>query len=330
MLQVAKATFIRNTLVMLRAYPWSFVIGHILSGVYTVLFAFFAYHYVFAGQLDERFVQLSGSSDYLSYAILGGAFYAFAVSTLMNVSRSLITELQSVSVWRLRSYRLILFGQLISELGASLGTLASSWLIYQATGSEAAVGGMWLLYFLPSLALQLIIGPYLDRFDKKRVMVFSQWVRSGAFGLAVGAILIQPDALWPLYLISLINGLIQPLYVPASQSLLPSLVHSDSLVKAAVPTKIRLHGQFFICSHCMIAPPQSSRSESASDCVFAYTASKRHTRGIGQYLHTDHESYTRRFRKARRSPRRRRRRSGDIVWSGSHYICHSQYRTCRR
>ncbi|GAB1532750.1 MULTISPECIES: ABC transporter permease [Brevibacillus] len=94
MFHVAKATFIRNTRVMLRAYPWSFVIGHIFSGVYTVLFAFFAYHYVFAGQLDENFAHLTGSSDYLSYAILGGAFYAFAVSTLMNVSRSLITELR--------------------------------------------------------------------------------------------------------------------------------------------------------------------------------------------------------------------------------------------
>lgn len=94
MLQVAKATFIRNTRVMFRAYPWSFVIGHIFSGVYTVLFAFFAYHYVFVGQLDASFVSLTGSPDYLSYAILGGAFFAFAVSTLMNVSRSLITELR--------------------------------------------------------------------------------------------------------------------------------------------------------------------------------------------------------------------------------------------
>jgi ABC-2 type transport system permease protein len=94
MFRVAKATFIRNTLVMMRAYPWSFAIGHILSGVYTVLFAYFAYHYVFAGQLDEQFSRYTGSSDYLSYAILGGAFYAFAVSTLMNVSRSLITELR--------------------------------------------------------------------------------------------------------------------------------------------------------------------------------------------------------------------------------------------
>lgn len=94
MFRVAKATFVRNTLVMMRAYPWSFVIGHILSGVYTVLFAYFAYHYVFAGQLDGRFLHLTGTDDYLSYAILGGAFYAFAVSTLMNVSRSLITELR--------------------------------------------------------------------------------------------------------------------------------------------------------------------------------------------------------------------------------------------
>lgn len=94
MYRVAKATFIRNNLVMMRAYPWSFVIGHILSGVYTVLFAYFAYQYVFYGQLDERFARYAGSSDYLSYAILGGAFYSFAVSTLMNVSRSLITELR--------------------------------------------------------------------------------------------------------------------------------------------------------------------------------------------------------------------------------------------
>lgn len=94
MLQIAKATFMRNTIVMFRAYPWSFVIGHILSGVYTVLFAYFAYFYVFQGSLDASFRQFSGSDDYLTYVILGGAINAFAVSTLMNVSRALITELR--------------------------------------------------------------------------------------------------------------------------------------------------------------------------------------------------------------------------------------------
>ncbi|MGO0058873.1 ABC transporter permease [Brevibacillus fluminis] len=81
-------------LVMLRAYPLSFVIGHILAGIYTVLFAYFTYTYVFGGSLDSRFAQFAGTSDYLTYVILGGIFQPFAVSTLMNVSRSLITELR--------------------------------------------------------------------------------------------------------------------------------------------------------------------------------------------------------------------------------------------
>ncbi|UED69615.1 MFS transporter [Brevibacillus sp. HD3.3A] len=137
-----------------------------------------------------------------------------------------------IPLWKNRSYTCILLGQLISEFGASLSTLANSWLLYQITGSQTAVGQMWLLYFLPSLLVQLVAGPYLDRFDKKRVMLFSQWMRCAAFGCAFLAISYAPDALWPLYLTSLINGLVQPLYVPASQSLLPTLVKQESLLQA--------------------------------------------------------------------------------------------------
>ncbi|MFI8714172.1 MFS transporter [Brevibacillus brevis] len=136
------------------------------------------------------------------------------------------------SVWQQRSYRWIVFGQLISELGASLGTLANSWLIYQATGSQGAVGQMWLLYFVPSLAIQLVAGPYIDRFDKKRVMLFSQWMRAAAFCLSFAVITSGTESLWPLYFTALINGLVQPLYVPASQSLLTALVKREQLLQA--------------------------------------------------------------------------------------------------
>lgn len=136
------------------------------------------------------------------------------------------------ALWKKRSYRYILLGQLTSELGASLGTLANSWIIYQVTGSQVAVGQMWLLYFVPSLVVQLLAGPYLDRYDKKHVMLFSQWMRSIAFGCSFAAIATTPGSLWPLYLTALVNGLVQPLYVPASQSLLPALVPKDQLLQA--------------------------------------------------------------------------------------------------
>lgn len=137
-----------------------------------------------------------------------------------------------IAILRSRPVFLILLGQLVSEFGASLGTLANSWLLYQATGSESAVGGMWLLYFLPSLAVQLAAGPYLDRLNKKHVMVFCQWSRSAAFFLSFSILLIHPDWLWALYLTSFLNGLIQPLYVPASQALLPGAVNREQLLSA--------------------------------------------------------------------------------------------------
>lgn len=89
-----RSTFYRNLLTMYRAYPWTFFIGHILAGVYTVLFAYLSYNFLFLGELDSSFAGYAGTADYISYVALGGAMYAFAVSVLMIVSRSLITELR--------------------------------------------------------------------------------------------------------------------------------------------------------------------------------------------------------------------------------------------
>ncbi|CAM3910475.1 ABC transporter permease [Mesobacillus zeae] len=88
------ATFERNYLVMRRAFPWSFFLGHILSGVYIIVFAYLSYFYVFRGELNNRFISSAGTGDYLSYVILGGLLYSFSVSLLMIVSRAIITELR--------------------------------------------------------------------------------------------------------------------------------------------------------------------------------------------------------------------------------------------
>ncbi|WJE54236.1 ABC transporter permease [Bacillus cereus] len=89
-----KATFRRDFYTMRRAYPWSFFLGHILTGVYIVLFAYLTYHFMFQGKLDANFAKLGKTDDYLSYVILGAVFYSFSVSLLMIVSRTLITELR--------------------------------------------------------------------------------------------------------------------------------------------------------------------------------------------------------------------------------------------
>lgn len=93
-LKILKATFKRNFIIQLRAYPKDFFIGNTLTGVYTVLSAYFMYRLLFNGSLDASFKTYSGTGDYMSYVIVGTALYLFVVRTCLNVSRSLITELR--------------------------------------------------------------------------------------------------------------------------------------------------------------------------------------------------------------------------------------------
>ncbi|MET3291667.1 UNVERIFIED_CONTAM: MFS family permease [Brevibacillus sp. OAP136] len=140
----------------------------------------------------------------------------------------------SRALYRNPSFTSIWIGEAASSLGGSFGTVANSWLLFQITGTglEAALGSMWLIYMLPSLLVQLVIGPYLDRWNKQRVMLFSQIARALLFCFPLLMSLnghLQP---WHIFVVSLGNGLIQPLYVPSSMALLPSLLEKSQLPQA--------------------------------------------------------------------------------------------------
>lgn len=93
-LRVLRATFRRNFIIQLRAYPKDFFIGNVLSAIYTAVSAFFMYHLLFKGEMKESFAVYAGTKDYISYVVIGNCMYLFMVRTLLNVSRSLITELR--------------------------------------------------------------------------------------------------------------------------------------------------------------------------------------------------------------------------------------------
>lgn len=92
------ATFKRNFIIQIRAYPMEFFLGKLLTAVYTVVSAYFMYHLMFKGNLNTSFSEFTGTSDYMTYIILGGGIYLFVVGTFLNVSRSLITEMRTGTI----------------------------------------------------------------------------------------------------------------------------------------------------------------------------------------------------------------------------------------
>lgn len=155
MIDAFAATFNRQLKTMWRAYPWSFFIGHILDGVYLIIFSWLSYQFLFQGQLSSQFRAYSGTTHYLTYAIIGGMLSSFAVSLLMIVSRLLITEMREGTLEALLltpSSRLGYFlGAATQGLMRSLIELVSIGLIGLVFGLQVASANDWLL--LPILVV---------------------------------------------------------------------------------------------------------------------------------------------------------------------------------
>ncbi|MFD1172651.1 MFS transporter [Oceanobacillus picturae] len=137
-----------------------------------------------------------------------------------------------MNVLRNKDFTRIWLGNAISELGGSFGAFCNSLLIFTLTGSTMALGSMWLLYFLPSLVLQLFIGPYIDRWSRKWIMVIALWSRGFLFALLFLLFITDMLQVWHIYAVQLAVGLITPLYVPANQAILPSIIPKEQLATA--------------------------------------------------------------------------------------------------
>lgn len=91
-MQVFKGNLYKYFVTLYRAYPRSFFVHSLLSIFSSLLFAYMLFNIVFDRELDSRFVALTGTDNYMVYTVVGVLVYVFTVNTLMNVSRSLITE----------------------------------------------------------------------------------------------------------------------------------------------------------------------------------------------------------------------------------------------
>ncbi|HEX6685392.1 MAG TPA: ABC transporter permease [Candidatus Limnocylindrales bacterium] len=88
----ATATLKRNWLVMWRAYPWSYFIGTLAPGVFTVVLALLAFRAIGGGRVSAWFGASSGTADYLGYVTVGAAALMFTVRMILWVAKAQITE----------------------------------------------------------------------------------------------------------------------------------------------------------------------------------------------------------------------------------------------
>src|SRR5437870_5529671 len=89
--------------------------------------------------------------------------------------------------FRCRSFALLWAGQSVSRLGDFVYQIALVWWVLQQTGSAAAMGLVMVCAFAPMLVFLLIGGAAVDRWDRIKVMFWSD-VGRGVLVLGVAAL----------------------------------------------------------------------------------------------------------------------------------------------
>jgi MFS transporter, DHA3 family, macrolide efflux protein len=141
-----------------------------------------------------------------------------------------MTAQQSSPVLQNREFRLLWLAQIISSFGDSLTGLTLLILVNALTGSTAAIATLTILLAIPTVTLGLIAGVYVDRFDRKRIMLFSDAARAV---LVIGLIFVSSkDNLWLIYVLSFLQATVGTFFNPARTALTQELIAPEQLLEA--------------------------------------------------------------------------------------------------
>ena len=133
-------------------------------------------------------------------------------------------------VLRIPSYRNLFAGQAISDIGDGITLLLLLLVINELTGSTAALALMAIAEAVPHFTVGLVAGVYVDRWNRRSVMLAADLLRAGIvllFALAATAEIVPL-----LYVLAFAQSSVSTFFRPARGALLPRIVPAAGLPAA--------------------------------------------------------------------------------------------------
>ena len=146
-----------------------------------------------------------------------------------------------------RNFRLFFTGQLVSQTGTWLTSVALTLLVLDMTGSGVAIGVLTACLFGPVLVLGAWAGSVADRSDKRRLLIRTQAAAMVQSLVLAAAVLSGHAPLPVLYGLALVTGVLTAFDNPARRAFVVEMVPGDMVPNAvslnsAVRTGSRILG----------------------------------------------------------------------------------------
>ena len=148
------------------------------------------------------------------------------------------------------NFRLYFAGQAVSILGSWVQQVALAWLVYRLTGSAALLGVTTFAALLPQLLIGPLAGAWIDRHDKRRLLIGVEGLLAGQ-ALLLAGLTAQGWITPPLIVaMSLLLGVLNAVDTPLRQSLIGSFVGG----REDLPNALALNAMLFNAGR-FVGPP---------------------------------------------------------------------------
>ena len=130
------------------------------------------------------------------------------------------------------NFRLLWIGAIISSTGDFLEIVALNWLVYELTSSALYLGMFNLARSLPILFFTLIAGAFADKYERRKLMIYSQGTAMLLSGILAALAFAGKLDIFFILTIGVLQGVANSFNLPIRQSLISELVPMEKIVNA--------------------------------------------------------------------------------------------------
>jgi MFS family permease len=125
---------------------------------------------------------------------------------------------------RAPNFRLFFSGQSVSLIGTWMTRIATSWLVYRLTGSAWLLGMVGFMGQIPTFLLAPFAGVWVDRLNKRKVLVWTQALAAVQSLALAGLTLSHRITIADILALSVFQGLINAFDMPGRQAFMVEMV----------------------------------------------------------------------------------------------------------
>jgi MFS family permease len=150
------------------------------------------------------------------------------------------SEEGALAVFRNRPFLLLWLSQLATQVGGNMVIFGLTVIIAKSTSSTTAVSALILTFLVPAVLFSAVAGVYVDRLDRRLVLVVTNVLRGAAFV----AVFFVGDNLVGIYLLNIFISTVTVFFGPAEAAMIPMVVPRRQLLSANGVFTLTLNAAF--------------------------------------------------------------------------------------